>query len=243
MKKSAKLVLAAAIGASVCVCAWGQESQEVAAQSANAVGVVKYTIPPEGGFALISLPMNPLDGTNWVWGQTSLAAQLDRGSIVYFWDKETLSWANFPKKTINGKWADEAANWELAPGEAIFVRSSPTNYEPKVISLLGELPVESELTYDLQGGNQFDLHGLTMYPVDGVFGDSELATALPKGSTIHFWDTNSASWASYSRKLIGSGAWPAEVLERSWKVGEGVFIQSKGTSVSTVTNERPFNWD
>lgn len=217
--------------------AWADD--EATAKSVNAVGVVKYEIPAEAGLACIALPLNPIEtsSTNgcWVWGETSLAEQLDKGSMVYFWTGS--KWSGFTKNRLTGVWAG-AVDREIQPGEAFFVKSAASNKTAKIISLLGELPTEETLSYDITGSNNLDTRSVTMYPVAVEFGETELAEALPKGSMVYFW--TGSKWAGFTKNRL-TGVW-AGATNRPVSIGEGVFIKSTG-SASTVEMERPFDWD
>ena len=235
MKKVVLVALSAlAVAATVALA-----DDDNAAKSVNAVGVVKYTIPAEAGLTCIALPLNPLDTTStngyWVWGETSLASQLDKGSMVYFWTGS--KWAGFTKNRLTGVWAG-AVDREIKPGEAFFVKSASSNKTDKVISLLGELPTEDSLSYDVTGSSNLDTRSVTMYPVEVVFGETELAEALPKGSMVYFW--TGSKWAGFTKNRL-TGVW-AGATNRPVAVGEGVFVKSTG-SAGTIEMERPFDWE
>lgn len=237
MKKALTILAGALIVSLLSSQALAQDAAE--AKSVNAVGVVKYTIPANGGLACISLPLNPMDTTStngyWVWGETSLAEQMDIGSYVYFWNGS--GWAPYQKTKLRG-WNNEAKTYEIAPGEAFFVQSAQGSSDASVVSLLGELPTEESMIYSVSGGNAvLETRGVTFYPVSGKFGDTALADALPKESYVYFW--TGTQWAPYQKtKLRG---WNNEALNMETTVGEGVFVQS--VSDVEVTEERPFDWD
>lgn len=240
MKWTAKLAVVAALAASAgVVCAWGQDA--AVAQSANAVGVVKYSIPPRGGLRCISLPLNPLDEVEWVFGETSLAEQLPKSSTVYFWNTNSLAWDNYTRASRTGAWPADALSHVIARGEAFFVRSPADATEDIVISLLGELPVDAELTYDVTGNDNLDVRAVSMYPVEMPFSHTSLYTNLNKGSTVYFWNTNSLAWDNYTR-ASRTGSWPSDLVTNRVNVGEGIFIRASGSAVS-ITNARPFTWD
>ena len=96
--------------------------------SANAVGVIKYTIPANGDLVCMTLPLHPMDTSDsegrWVWGETSLAQQLPNQSKVCFWTNN--SWATFTKNA-NGKWGADVTNRLIKVGEGVFVRSAASS--------------------------------------------------------------------------------------------------------------------
>lgn len=234
MKWTAKLAVVAALAASAgVVCAWGQDA--AVAQSANAVGVVKYTVPAEGGLTCISLPLNPLGTDEWIWGDTSLAEQLETGSSVYFWNG--IGWDSYVKGKLGG-WNAKAKNTVIHAGEAFFLKSPATSDTDLVVSLLGELPVESQLPLDLEGdGTALVASAVSLFPIQATFGESAMSAALPTGSTVYFW--RDAEWKSYVKGKLGG--WNNAAKGTTNFVGEGIFV--KTPSDVTVTIPRPFDWD
>ena len=239
MRKSLMAMAVVASAAMAAVSSFA-DGEEASAQSVNAVGVVKYTIPAGGELVCITLPLHPLETSDaegrWVWGETTLADQLAKGSTVYFWTG--TAWANYTKNALTGKWTAAVTNRPVQPGEAIFVCGPAKATEPQTISLLGELPTEDDLSYTVTGSKNLDTRGVTMYPVETVFGESELAEALPKGSSVYFW--TGTAWANYTKNAL-TGKWTAAVTNRPVAVGEGIFVRSAGTA-DTITNVRPFAW-
>lgn len=96
------------------------------AKSVNAVGVVKYTIPAGGQLVCITLPLHPLETSDaegrWIFGETSIADQLAKGSTVYFWSG--TGWDNFNKNALTGKWTAAVTNRPVSIGEGIFVEAA-----------------------------------------------------------------------------------------------------------------------
>ena len=236
MKKALWSVVGAAVAVALSSVAFAQDTNAV--NSANAVGVVKYTIPANAGLRCIALPLHPMEtsSTNgyWVWGETSLAEQLDKGSMVYFWTG--TKWAGFTKNRLTGVWTG-AVDREIQPGEAFFVKSASSNTTDKIISLLGELPTEGTLSYDITGNSNLDTRSVTMYPVEMAFGSTELAESLPKGSMVYFW--TGTKWSGFTKNRL-TGVWTG-VADRPVGVGEGIFVKSTGNA-ETIEMERPFEW-
>ena len=237
MKKALSILACAMLVPLLSAPAWADGD---AAYSANAVGVVKYTIPAGGAIKCITWPLNPLETSDaqgrWVWGETSLAQQLDNQSTVYFWTG--TGWESFTK-TVKGKWPATVTNRPVIPGEAIFVRTPGTSTEDKTISLLGELPTEGTLSYSLRGSKNLDTRGVSMYPVEVIFGESELAASLDNQSTVYFW--TGTGWESFTKTV--KGKWPTTITNRVVGVGEGVFVRSIANAPSEVTITRPFEWE
>lgn len=212
-------------------------AEDDAAYSVNAVGVVKYDIPADGELVCVSLPLNPLETSDaqqrWVWGETSLAQQLENGSDVYFWTG--TGWRTYTKDIEDGTWPRSARTRVLEPGEAFFIRGA----NAQVISLLGELPTEDYLEYSLTGNDGLDVRGVTPYPITGAFGATSISTNLPNGSDVYFW--TGTGWKTYT-KDIEDGTWPRGARNYEYGIGEGIFIRARG-NVNSVTNDRPFEWD
>lgn len=237
MKKALLSVVGVAVAMALSSVALAEDTN--AAYSANAVGVIKYSIPANGGLTCIALPLNPMDSSDaeqrWVWGETPIAQQLDNGSDVYFWNG--TGWDTFTKDIEDGTWNRVARNYSLQPGEAIFVRS-PKGSAAKTVSLLGELPVDDNITYSLTGSGNLDVRGITPYPVAGTFGTTSISSNLPAGSDVYFW--NGTGWDTFT-KDIEDGTWNRVARNYSYFVGEGIFVRPRG-NVTSVTNDIPFVW-
>jgi hypothetical protein len=235
MKKALTILAGALIVPLLSSQAWADGTN--AAQSVNAVGVVKYEIPA-GELICVALPLNPLETSNtnqcWVWGETSFAQQLSNGSVVFFWKGE--KWKDYKKDIEDGTWGRAARTNVLAAGEAFFVRGAQT----QTISLLGELPTEDTIPYSLSGGGNLNVRGVSPYPVSGTFGTSSLASNLPNGSVVFFW--TGGKWKDY-KKDIEDGTWPRGARTNQYAVGQGIFIRVAGDGVDNLANDRPFDWD
>lgn len=235
MKKALLAVIGAGVVASMASLAFADDN---AAYSANAVGVVKYTIPANGALTCVALPLDPVgdsgEGT-WTWGETSLAEQLPANSVVYFWNAEQQGWDPYTKGGLWG-WNNQAKNHEIQRGEAFFIQAA-SNPEDQVISLLGQLPVATNYVFNVPA-NALEVFTVTPYPVQEGFGETDLAASLPANSVIYFWDSESRAWDPYSKGSLWG--WNAAAKAHTNFVGEGVFIKaSQNTEVSV---SRPFEW-
>ena len=212
-------------------------AQDDAAYSVNTIGVIKYTIPPQGQMICISMPLNPSpDNPSNLWVKTSLAAQVQPGSKVFFWSTADQRW-NGVASRANGTWPAAAANLVVQPGEAIFLQSPTTATVDHVVSFIGELSEEATESMTLSGGNAMDARGYSMYPVGGNFLSVAISTNVVPGSKIFFWDVGSQRWNGITRRA--NGTWPAGAANYVVNVGEGVFIQDAG-SAREITEDRPF---
>lgn len=222
-------ISAAAIGATVALA-----DDDASAKSVNAVGVVKYTIPGNSGLICVSLPMNPMDDTadGWVWVDTDVAKQLPIPTTVYFWDDFAWSASTKSRRGWNGIGATKV----VAPGEAFFIKGGEN--DETVVSLLGELPVDEELSFEIRGGGNYDTRAASMYPVSEKFATSSMAESLPEGATVYFWD--GLSWSASTKSRRG---WNGVGATHTNAIGEGIFIRVNAEGSRTVTMNRPFDWD
>lgn len=249
MKKALLALIGAGVVASMASLAFADGD---AAYSANAVGVVKYTIPANGQLVCVSLPLTPIgdprDDGSWTWGDTSLANQLDPGSVVYFWKDN--GWQSYTKNAItnalypNG-WSKLANQRVIQQGEAFFLRGVTSVTNDVTISLLGQLPTEEEYDYDVTGYQYLDPRGPTVYPVNVTFIDTALAEQLDPGDSVYFWVDG--GWQKATRltttNALYPNGWARTVNSRSLGVGEGMFVQHMPTNSTVIVHERPFAWD
>lgn len=214
-------------------------AQDDAAYSVNTIGVIKYTIPPQGQQICISMPLNPSpDNPDNIWGKTSLATQVEPGSKVYFWDDQTQQWTPFTRMA-SGRWNATASNRVMQPGEAIFLQSPASATSDHVVSFIGELSQEDTESLTVSGGNALNARGYSMYPVGNKFGNVALATNVTPGSKVYFWSVDGQNWQPYTR--MASGRWNATASNHVVNVGDGIFIQDAG-SARELTETRPFSF-
>lgn len=228
MKKALLALLVAGVMATVASLAVAQEA--TSANSANAVGVVKYTIPGNNELICVNLPLWPMDGaTNWLWPETDVAKQLPNGSVVYFWNE--TGWESSAKGSRG--WSKTGATKQLGIGDAFFIKGQA---DEQTVSLLGELPTEDDLPCTVYGNGVLVTRGVSMYPVGGKFATSALASNLPSGSIVYFWD-NADGWQSSAK---GSRGWSKIGATNEFSVGQGIFVKS--ASDATLSLKRPFEW-
>ena len=243
-----KVLFATIVAAAIAGAAFYAFADDNAAYSANAVGVIKYTIPANGGMKCISLPLHPFDtepgDRSWLFGETAICDQLSVGSFVYFWTG--TGWSPFEKKKGPGgkiQWTGGVTNRFIEPGEAFFVKSSTSDKEDKVVSLLGQLPTDESLSYKLSGNMNLDTRGVAMYPVAVTFGDTTLCSELSLGSLVYFWTGTGWSPSEKKKGPCGKIQWTSGATNRVVPVGEGIFIRSAGAADQTITMGIPFDWE
>ncbi len=231
MKKTAIFLSILAIAATAAFVTTADD----AVYSANTIGVIKYTIPAGGELTCVSLPLDCMADSEWTFGDTGFADALPLGSTVYFWNG--TGWEPATKSPLSKKWADAVLAQPIKQGQGIFIKQ-PAGAPAQEIAIVGELPVDGTATNLLRGGGNLDITSATFYPVDVVFGDTALASALPLGSTVYFW--NGSGWEPASKNPLSKN-WAPEVLAQPIKIGEAIFVKTANSL--EVVEECPYDLD
>ena len=198
--------------------------------SFNAVGYATFTIPA-GCLRIVSVPyrnLGNLDG-RFRFGETELASQLPVGSVVYFWNEGNQKWGGGMKSAFG--WDPAEANHVLMPGEGILVWNRSGENAVAVVS--GAVPDEDSLSWSLQGGAAWYVMAWP-YPEETSFDDSELASLLPRGSQVMFWNSDTQSWMVFTKRA-GS-----LTTQHVLQVGEAFALQL-GSDVTWMV-EKPYDW-
>jgi len=104
------------------------------------------------------------------------------------------------------------------------------------VTITGEVPPVAQMSRAVPGGGALGTVA-NPYPVDFVFGDSDLAINSSVGSMVYFWDVTSQNWLPGSKTSKGWGAFATrEVL-----AGESFFLQEVGAG-SSWDADRPYTW-
>ncbi len=231
MKKTAIFLSILAIAATAASVALAQDA---AVYSANTIGVIKYEIPAAGALTCVSLPVDSMnDEGDWTFGNTEFAKQLPVGSTVYFWNG--TGWEPATKNALTKNWPTAVLTNKIAQGEGIFIKL-PASAEAKEIAVVGELPVDAAVTNRITGNGHLDMTSATFYPVEIAFGDTQLATQLPVGSTVYFW--NGTGWEPATKNAL-TKQWPAAVLTNKLAIGEAIFV--KGKNAQDVVETCPYD--
>ena len=127
--------------------------------SANAVGMVKITIPGNS-FVLISVPflsnieeptLNDILGDQLVGGMNyGFAAEQ-----IFIWDHDVLQFRNYYKNSGSGLWLtsqNEPASQVLLPGSSFWILNRQSS--EKEIVIAGEVPTENAVFNIVGGYNQ-----------------------------------------------------------------------------------------
>lgn len=232
MKKTAIFLSILAIAATAASVALAQDA---AVYSANTIGVIKYQIPGDGALTCISLPLNSMQAGEWTFGDTGLADALPVGSKVYFWDG--TGWSPSTKSPLSKQFPAAILAKEIKQGEGIFIKQ-PAGAAAQEIAIVGELPTDATATNAITGGGNLDMTSATFYPVDVVFGDTELASKLPAGSKVYFWDGE--GWSPATKSPL-SKQWPTTILTKEIKIGEAIFVKS--ATAMDIVEECPYDLD
>ena len=120
MKKTLWIAMAGALVASVVAAS----AQEVL--SANAVGYIKKTMPAQGQFVLVGLPLDSMTEASNVFGRTSIAQEAPELSYVYFWDEPTQKWLSGQKRVGPKAWQPAQSNYVVKAGEGFFLKEVGT---------------------------------------------------------------------------------------------------------------------
>lgn len=229
MKKAMWIVMAAALAVAVVAAS----AQEVL--SANAVGYIKKTLPPNGDLVAMSIPLDSMTNTSLVFGETSVASEAPEGAFVYFWDTTLQTWIGGLKSTKG--WGPAEAGYVLQPGEGFFLKGDPLAVADVEVTITGEVPADATLPRAIPGGNALGTLA-NPYPVDFTFGDSDVAVNASEGSFVYFWDVDLQTWIGGLKSTKGWGPAEAGYVVQA---GEGFFLKEAG-SVNQWEETKPYTW-
>ena len=187
------------------------------APAENSVGFVRRTVPA-GKLQIVSVPFDGFEDGATRFGEMTVASQLQVNSAVLFWDAGGQAWSGGSK---SGKgWGSAQANRMLAPGEAFFVKNAGGGDVD--VTAVGLSPTNATRSLAYAGGGAWTPLAHP-YPVETAFGDTELASQLPQGSTVLFWNVERQGWSGASKSSKG---WPAAAADHVLRTGEGFFVRS-----------------
>lgn len=201
--------------------------------SANAVGLVKFTVPA-GGKQMVSVPFNSLlsvDGL-FKFGETDIAYALPRASQVLFWDMYAQTWSGSTKSAKG--WNAATANHELSLGEGFCVKNGCD--EVIEVTASGEVPSDAQLSRSYGGDGMWTVMA-NPYPVDIEFGETQIANDLPVGSVVYFWDAQEQLWTGGMKSVYG---WDAAESNHFLRAGETFSVRSASEGVWKV--DKPYTW-
>jgi hypothetical protein len=146
-------------------------------------------------------------------------------SQFYFWDTNlgwTVSWGS-------AKGWGGIGSRQVLPGEAFFFKP-PGAYTV----VLSGTPPEPPITIPVSGYEHPSLLGYP-YPVEIHWTDTQLATLLPPGSMVSFWNRTNASFRTTFLKAPAAkgGGWGNAASNYIVRAGDGFAVKQSGA---------PFNW-
>jgi hypothetical protein len=210
-------------------------AQQEGVYSANALGYIKKTVPPEGKMTCVTIPLHSLTDDTNVFGRTTLAQQLPAGSVVYFWNPDTQGWSGGMKSTKG--WSPAQSNRVVVAGEGIFLKSPAAQTTAIPITFAGEVPSEATLSRAVVGGNAIATVG-NPYPSDFKFGTSSLASNAAAGSIVYFWNLETQGWSGGMKSTKG---WSPAQSNRVVAATEAFFMREAGSGL-VWSPEKPYTW-
>lgn len=206
--------------------ALGQE-----AYSANAIGVIKKTVPAKG-YAFLSLPLDSTLNADLKFSETPFM-DLSAGSSITIWDVTNSVW-NTTIKTARGGWGS-FSNQVIQVGQPLFVYNySSSDYEA-IFS--GEVPTDANLSVAIPAKGYQTI--ANPYPVPFVWGTSAIASNAAAGSSATCWDNDSQAWKSNVK--TARGGW-SSFATNTINPGEGIFFYEYGSDGYQWTVSKPYSW-
>ena len=205
------------------------------AYSANAIGVIKKTIPA-GKMALISIPLDDSESTNAAipFLELPFLSSFPNKSTANLWDSDASEWV-YGKKTL-GKWSGAITNMSVQPGQAIFFENGGSS--PIEIIMSGEVPSDPQITVGLAAASHM-VACANPYPVPFAFTNSALAAQAKNGAQANFWDVDSSTWR-YTKKTLGKWSGQNDAVVNP---GDGFMFLSSATETNTGwVVSKPYEW-
>ena len=190
--------------------------------SANIVGYAKVTATG-GELSLVALNFTPSSTAV----SDLIGDQLPSGSTLHIWDKSSQSYTTI-NKSGRGGWG--SANINL--GDAFWIQASGSDSHEIILS--GDVNTAAVNSSTIGAG--IDATGL-FFPVETTFGATDLASALPSGSTIHMWDDATQSYSTYNKSGRGGWGTAADVV-----VGPSTGFWVQAVSAVSWDETRPFTF-
>lgn len=233
--KIGRILLVAGVFSALAFQASAQDEQY--AYSANAVGVIRKTLPG-GKQMLLSVPLDDAASTNAAipFMELTFLSTLPNNSSANVWDPVNNEWISGVR--TRGKWVGAITNVALQAGQPIFILNGGAS--PVTITLVGEVPEDSSIPIALANANQMQGYA-NPYPVSFVFGTSALASNAVNNSSVSFWDVENNDWISGSKTR---GAWNTTVRSKTVAPAEGFLLVHGPTAASGGTWEvsKPYEW-
>jgi len=202
-------------------------------RAAKIVGCYAITIPADE-LVLVTPVLDPLS-KNATIGDL-LGSQLPAG-VAHIWDRNRKAYVIAGYDEADEVWAGEGATNVILRGDGFWI-APPKDGISYTITLTGEVPGtynEAGVT-TIPGITGGDFVGYP-YPVDILWGDTELANKLPIGSNLYLWESK---WITYSKVgFIGWGAAAGIPI----KMGCGIFVRppTNDTNIYNWVEQVPYD--
>lgn len=212
------------------------------AYSANAIGVIRKTIPA-GKMMLLSIPLDNPSSTNAAipFLQLPFLSSLPSGSSVNIWDSNNSKWLTANK--IGAGWAGSARNESIQSGQSIFVKNGGSSEVSLLLS--GDVPSEESISVALASAGQLQACA-NPYPVPFVFKTSSLASNAVNGSSVNFWDVEAGGTGAWvtANKMPPLGNWVGSGASYEVQPAEGFMIKHGATATAgrSWTVAKPYVW-
>lgn len=206
-------------------------ADDTAAYSANAIGVIKKTLPAKS-YSLVSIPLNESSGGEWVFSQTPFF-DLPNNSAVMIWDVTNATWISQTKQSRGG-WSS-FSNTVIHPGQPLFVYNYATTNIPVIFS--GEVPDDASFSIGIPGKGYQLL--ANPYPVAMTWGDTTLAANAANNSAVMLWDAENNTWRSQTKQA--RGGWSTFVTNVI-SPADGIFFYEYANDGYLWTVEKPYTW-
>jgi len=157
----------------------------------------------------------------------ALAANVPAGTAVYFYDPGLSVFAG-GSKSAKG-WPASISNRLVLPGESFFLSAEWTSGH--VMTIQGEVP-SGPVTN--QVNERWSALGYP-FPDEVPWTDTSLASNLPPGTLVYFWDLTNQQYDTLFKGLETRGGWGAEGSNHLIRPGDGFLVRQPSGSA-------PFLW-
>ena len=225
MKKTLWIAIIGALAVSVIAAS----AQDVL--SGNAVGYIKVDVNSD--LSIISVPFDEVGYGRIMFTNTIGLQMTGTPATVYSWNSELQMWDG-KAYTTRDRWL-AAANVELVPGQAYFVRR-PSGWSGS-LTLTGQVPDSSNTVRSIVGGGNLAALSLA-YPAETAFTNTILASITGTPATIYTWLGTTWDGKSYTTR----DGWKA-ATNMVLQPGIGYFFRMPSGSASTNwTQNKPYTW-
>lgn len=171
-----------------------------------------------GQMDLLSVPLI-VPGGNVV---SNVFPNVPDGSIFYFWDDAIQVWS--ASQFSSKGWPSSTGSHQLLPGEAFFFKP-PGAY---TVVLTGT-PLTLPSYKPVAGGDKISVLGY-FYPADIPWTNTQLASQLPPGSLVSFWNRTNSSFRTTFLKAPDAkgGGWGAAAANHIVRAGDGFAVKVPG---------------